>query len=91
MRVAAGRVVLCDNRAAPGSTARNVFLRHMTEALRNVDAEVTQAEGPVTALDLAAAAKAREPRLGLKARRRLRQREAGAARLSHSSFTHCFW
>jgi hypothetical protein len=72
LRLSRGRVLVCDNRAPPGSSPRAAFLERMAGALREVGELVNRAEGPVTGEHVAAAAKAREPRLGLKARRRLR-------------------
>jgi hypothetical protein len=75
--LARGRVMQCDNRAPPGSSSRAAFLERFSAALHEVEVLVHRAgEGPVTGEYVAAAAKAREPRLGLKARRRLRQQEA---------------
>mmetsp|Transcript_6033 Transcript_6033/g.15386 ORF Transcript_6033/g.15386 Transcript_6033/m.15386 type:complete len:137 (-) Transcript_6033:283-693(-) len=76
MARASSRVLLCDNRAPPGSAPRAEFLQRMRGALMEIHAAVGAAEGPVRAEHLAAAAKAREPRLGMKAARRLRQQQS---------------
>ena len=74
---AGGRTLLADHRAPPGSPARLAFAAGMAAALGDVAAgAAARGEGPITREHVEAAAKAREPRLGMKARRRLRQVEA---------------
>ena len=67
--------LLCDNRA-PGVAVPVEFLTSLSRELQTVEDAFTTTQGPVTSEHVAVAAKAREPRLGLKARRRLRQQEA---------------
>ena len=43
-----GRVLVCDNRAPPGSSPRAAFLSRLAGALREIQDAVNGDEGPVT-------------------------------------------